>query len=144
MLKRALIVVVISLISCVSISSELKSFTSDGCSFFPDGTLKQKKLWLGCCVAHDYDYWQGGTALERAQSDEKLEQCVKKVGEPIIGRLMLRGVRVGGSPFFPTPFRWGYGWSYPRGYKALNKEEIKLISSKRKEAEKTIKEFSFP
>lgn len=29
---------------------------------------------------------------------------------------MLSGVRVGGSPYWPTKFRWGYGWSYPHGY----------------------------
>lgn len=29
-------------------------------------------------------------------------------------RLMLAGVRVGGAPWWPTPFRWGYGWPWPR------------------------------
>jgi hypothetical protein len=33
------------------------------------------------------------------------------------------GVFVGGTPFLPTPFRWGYGWPYPRGYGALSSEE---------------------
>ena len=37
---------------------------------------------------------------------------------------MLAGVRVGGSPYFPTTYRWGFGWPYPRGYKALNNDEI--------------------
>jgi hypothetical protein len=40
---------------------------------------------------------------------------------------MFAGVRVGGSPYFPTPFRWGYGWSYPRGYGALSEQELAQV-----------------
>ena len=42
---------------------------------------------------------------------------------------MLAGVRVGGSPFFPTTFRWGYGWEYPRFYGELSDEELDKIKS---------------
>lgn len=101
----------------------LAPFTSDGCSAFPNGTLAQKELWLECCHAHDYAYWQGGTYSERLEADEALERCVAGVGEEEIARLMLAGVRVGGSPYFPTPFRWGYGWPWPRGYRALTDSE---------------------
>ena len=96
---------------------------------FPDGTLEQKELWLFCCTAHDYAYWQGGTYEERLVADKELRQCVAKVGEPQIANLMLAGVRVGGSPYFPTSFRWGYGWSYSRWYKALTAAEKKQIKS---------------
>ncbi|MFT6987247.1 MAG: hypothetical protein ACJAT7_003101 [Psychromonas sp.] len=105
-------------------AEEINPFTSDGCSAFPDGTFKQKELWLACCTAHDYAYWKGGTYDERLIADKQLRQCVAKVGQPQIAALMLAGVRVGGSPYFPTSFRWGYGWSYPRGYKALTQELI--------------------
>ena len=40
---------------------------------------------------------------------------------------MLAGVRVGGSPYFHTSYRWGYGWSYPRFYQVLTKEEKNQI-----------------
>ncbi len=80
-----------------------------------------------CCVAHDYAYWKGGTYQERVSADNELEVCVSGVGEPEIARLMLAGVRVGGTPYLPTLFRWGYGWPYPRGYKALTEEEIMMI-----------------
>jgi len=51
------------------------------------------------------------------------------VGEPQIANLMLAGVRVGGSPYFPTSYRWGYGWSYSRFYKPLTEEEkLQIIS----------------
>ena len=34
-------------------AGELKSFTSDGCSAFPDGTEEQKTLGYQCWFAHD-------------------------------------------------------------------------------------------
>ena len=107
----------------VVLAEELSLFTSDGCSMFPNGTAEQQSLWLNCCVQHDFAYWQGGLEKERVAADEALQQCVQAVGEPEIANLMLAGVRVGGSPYFPTSYRWGYGWPYPRGYKALTKEE---------------------
>ncbi|KUJ81585.1 hypothetical protein AWR36_013665 [Microbulbifer flavimaris] len=104
-------------------------FTSDGCSVFPDGTLDQQELWLSCCTAHDLAYWKGGTYEERLLADQALRQCVASVGEPEIGALMLAGVRVGGSPFLPTEFRWGYGWTFPRGYQALTEQEQRQIQA---------------
>ena len=104
-------------------ADELKSFTSDGCSSFPDGTLKQKQLWLNCCQVHDKAYWQGGTSKQRLEADQSLAECVAQVGEPQIAKLMLAGVRVGGSPKWPTSFRWGYGWAFPRNYGKLTEDE---------------------
>ncbi|WP_259397176.1 hypothetical protein [Shewanella sp. SG41-4] len=101
----------------------LAPFTSDGCSAFPDGTFEQGELWLACCQKHDYDYWKGGSFDERLTSDKALRACVANVGQPQIALLMLAGVRVGGSPYLPTQFRWGYGWSYPRDYGALTNDE---------------------
>ena len=97
-------------------AEEIKPFTSDGCSAFPDGTYEQKQLWLACCTVHDKAYWRGGTYQQRLNADLALKNCVAEVGEPLIAELMLAGVRVGGSPYWPTKFRWGYGWSYPHGY----------------------------
>lgn len=104
-------------------AADLAPFVSDGCSSFPDGTLQQNRLWLLCCEEHDYAYWKGGTYQERLASDQRLRDCVAAVGEPAIAELMLAGVRVGGTPWLPTRFRWGYGWSWPRGYGALSAEE---------------------
>jgi hypothetical protein len=108
-------------------AGDLRPFRSDGCSAFPDGTRAQKDLWLGCCVEHDKAYWKGGTYKERKKADEALRRCVAAAGEPAVARLMLAGVRVGGTPYFPTKFRWGYGWPYLRGYKALTVEEEKEV-----------------
>ncbi|SFC60633.1 hypothetical protein [Pseudoalteromonas denitrificans] len=123
------------LIASNSHADILKPFKSDGCSGFPDGTLKQNKLWLTCCKNHDFDYWKGGTYQQRLASDKRLKVCVSDVNEPEIALLMLAGVRVGGSPLLPTNFRWGYGWSYPRLYGELTDEElnqVKLLSNKSK------------
>lgn len=112
-----------------ALAAEIRPFTTDGCSSFPDGTLEQNELWLSCCRAHDYQYWKGGTYEDRLAADEELESCVAEVGEPEIATLMLGGVRVGGSPYLPTRFRWGYGWPYPRGYKALSESDLEQIKA---------------
>ncbi len=108
---------------------DIKPFTSDGCSGFPDGTFEHRDLWHKCCTAHDYAYWKGGSYQERLDADNELRSCVSSVGEEKIAKLMLAGVRVGGSPFFPTSFRWGYGWSYPKLYGALTEEELEKIKN---------------
>lgn len=122
---------IICLLACLSAqelrADELKPFSSDGCSAFPDGTSLQQQLWLQCCTAHDRAYWRGGTAAERRQADLQLKACVTQAGEPAIAAVMLTGVRVGGSPYLPTRFRWGYGWNYLRPYGPLTAEELEQV-----------------
>ncbi len=112
---------------------QLVPFTTDGCSLFPNGTPEKPSLWLHCCKAHDLDYWQGGTRAQRLLSDLRLEQCVSDTGQTNIAILMFNGVRVGGSPALPTPFRWGYGWPFSRKYSELTAIELlqvkKILSS---------------
>lgn len=123
------LVPLLALVISSAYGAELKPFTSDGCSIFPDGTLTEQELWLACCTQHDFEYWKGGTYQQRLESDQKLQTCVTAVGQPEVAALMLMGVRVGGTPYLPTEFRWGYGWPYPRLYKALTAEEEALASS---------------
>lgn len=92
--------------------------------------MEHQSLWGECCIKHDIAYWQGGTHEERLQADQELERCVSQVGEPEIARIMLAGVRVGGSPYFPTSYRWGYGWPYPRGYRELTADEKEEVRNK--------------
>lgn len=113
----------IGMLPLLAQSGVLAPFTSDGCSAFPDGTYEQKQMWLSCCEAHDFAYWKGGTYQERLAADLDLQQCVVLVGDSPIASLMLAGVRVGGTPYLPSKFRWGYGWPYPRGYKKLTPDE---------------------
>jgi hypothetical protein len=110
------------------VPSDLRSFTSDACSQFPEGTPSEPRLWCRCCVEHDKAYWQGGTRDERHAADEALRQCVAATGEPRIAGLMLLGVSVGGTPYVPTSYRWGYGWPFLRGYRALSAEERAAVA----------------
>ena len=112
-----------------STATELKPFTSDGCSAFPDGRNDAQKLWLHCCTTHDLAYWQGGTYQQRLEADQALQACVRAIGEPEVAALMLAGVRVGGTPYLPTRFRWGYGWHWPRFYSPLTDQERALITT---------------
>jgi len=113
-----------------SIADTIQPFTTDGCSSFPNGTPAQKDLWLSCCIVHDIAYWKGGSYQQRQAADNALKQCVSQTGQPVIAEIMLTGVRVGGSPFFPTSYRWGYGWPYLRGYKPLTESEKKEVMKK--------------
>ena len=61
-------------------------------------------------------------------ADENLKRCVINIGKPNIAALMKACVDVGGSPYLPTSFRWGYGWDCIRGYKPLTKIELKNIN----------------
>jgi hypothetical protein len=91
---------------CAACSSgRLKTFTTDGCSAFLNGTFGEQSLWLDCCIKHDLSYWKEGTYQERLDADLALEQCVSKIGEPNVAKLMLAGVRVGGSPYYLTTYR---------------------------------------
>jgi len=79
---------------------------SDGC------TLIGGKEFRSCCVAHDRDYYFGGTWKERFESDKRLYRCVrgkKSFGAKLAAPFIWLGVRIGGVPFLSTPFRWGFG-----------------------------------
>ena len=86
------------------------AFTTDGCSASPDGD------WRSCCVVHDISYWCGGTATMRLQADRELRSCVTTKGHDLYASVVFMGVRVGGHPLMPFPWRWGYGWDWPRAY----------------------------
>lgn len=78
-------------------------FTTDGCSRWPDDS------WVTCCIAHDIPYWCGGSEEDRKEADQELMHCVNGK-TPGMGNLLYAGVRLGGAPWLPTPWRWGYGW----------------------------------
>jgi len=85
-------------------------FTTDGCSFWPDDG------WVQCCVEHDIAYWCGGSADDRERADAGLRDCVARDHGATLGRMMYLGVRVGGTPWQPFPWRWAYGWACCHGY----------------------------
>ena len=110
---------------------ELSKFTSDGCSLFIDGSFENPELWKDCCFQHDIAYWQGGTKEEREAADLAFKKCVeKKTGNSGLAELMYQAVRKGGEPYFPTWYRWGYGWPLGRGYRSLTISERDLVKIK--------------
>jgi hypothetical protein len=84
-------------------------FTTDGCSAFPDGTAARPDAWRAPCVIHDIAYWRGGF--------------------PRTARWMYYGTRLGGGPWWPTPWRWGYGWPWGRGYRPLDEVERAQVTA---------------
>ena len=82
-------------------------FTTDGCSFWPDGD------YVECCIVHDMAYWCGGSFWERMAADAEMAACV----EGLNATAMYAGVRAFGWCWVPAPWRWGYGrdWPWARG-----------------------------
>lgn len=85
----------------------------NGCSLAPDFNFPR------CCDTHDARYWAGGTADERKQADRRFRECIATTGHRALSNLYYFGVRIGGTPYLPTPWRWGFGWNYPHGYEPL-------------------------
>ena len=125
-------VVLLATAGCgIAQAADLQDFTSDGCSLFRDGTVRDRTKWCDCCFQHDIAYWRGGTEPERKQADAALRECVlERTGDKALAEAMYLGVRAGGHPAFPTSYRWAYGWSYGRGYRPLSDEERKKVGSK--------------
>lgn len=124
--SASLFVAIALLLQACATQAGIRPFTTDGCSRFFDGTPAEPELWKHCCTEHDFHYWRGGTFGERREADRELQQCVEEIQDPVLARLMRGGVRVGGSPYWPTSYRWGYGWPYGRGYSPLSEEEQAL------------------
>ncbi|MBN4074176.1 hypothetical protein JYT61_01295, partial [bacterium AH-315-E10] len=78
--------------SCRS-ANILSSFTTDGCSMFPDKSLISQTNWLDCCVQHDIAYWQGGTKEQRITADDTFKKCIiKKTDNNTLALIMRAGV----------------------------------------------------
>jgi len=119
--------------ACAS-EGQLRPFSTDGCSVFPDRSLISKADWCQCCVVHDLAYWRGGTSQARLSADKALSACVLRVtGNKALADLMYAGVRTGGGPHFYTPYRWGYGWPFGRPYRELTPEEEAKASALERE-----------
>lgn len=132
--RCALLVLVAAVSGCALPSqirpSDLRPFTTDACTDFPEGPPGHSKLWCDCCVSHDLAYWKGGTREQRKAADVKLRECVEEKGKAVIGAVMEAGVRAGGTPYLPTRYRWGYGWPFLRGYAPLTSDEEQVVRGK--------------
>ncbi|MCH7583928.1 MAG: hypothetical protein IH941_02070 [Acidobacteria bacterium] len=85
-----------------------KPFTSDHC------TAVTEYDHAACCVRHDWLYWQGGSRRDRKQADLAFYKCMRQTAHWRRAGIRRLGVRFAGVGFLPTPWRWGYGWKWPR------------------------------
>lgn len=138
---RFFIISMFGLATPLSMAEKLSPFTSDGCSLFPDGTADTPSLWLHCCMKHDLAYWAGGSLDKKHQADKALAKCVKQTGQATISQLMHSGVVLGGSAYYPTFYRWGYGWPYLRGYQALTPDEKTAVIAQLNDTKRHINEY---
>lgn len=112
----------------------LAAFTTDGCSLFPDRAPVGNADWCHCCLAHDLAYWRGGTKEDKLRADEALRTCVRgATGDKALADVMFTGVQTAGGPQYNTPYRWGYGWPYGKGYAALTPRESALADQLERE-----------
>lgn len=115
----------------LGLTEELQSFSSDGCSMYPDGVpFVESNKWVHCCFTHDMSYWVGGKKENKLEADAQLGQCVAEETSEFHGSLMELGVLAGGLPDTGLPWRWGYGFEEGRSYKTMSLEEKKMSFKK--------------
>jgi hypothetical protein len=86
-------------------------------------------------VEHDIAYWCGGNAEDRRRSDRELRDCAAETAGCVLPAMIRAGVWIGGAPWQPAPWRWGYGWDYYRGYDTKSAATPKVESSSLDRAE---------
>lgn len=123
--------------ACVTPASiqpgDLRKFTTDACTGYPEGPRDNPNQWAACCLDHDEQYWAGGKKEGRSAADSALRQCVVDSGASNSrARMMWLAVRIAGTPLIPSSFRWAYGWPYYRGFKPITLEEQVEIELKRR------------
>lgn len=102
------------LLSFAVSGSELKSFETDYCTMFVDGTIKEPTLWRHCCVLHDIHYWYGGSEKNQDNADLNLKSCVEKVAGEVWAGLIYNGVRAGHYSPIKNKYKWSWGWTPSR------------------------------
>jgi hypothetical protein len=93
----------------------------------PEGNFRVD--WTECCTDHDFAYWLGGTNSERSQADIRLKACIAGKSDAVTAEVFFRAVRIGGTAYSVTNYRWGYGWNYLRPYRAISEQEKELIKN---------------
>jgi hypothetical protein len=102
----------------------LNAFTTDGCSAINKANKILNDNLKGCCLAHDFSYWLGGTSLDRMVADLNLGDCAETAtGKKWIGDLMYYTVKKCGGPGTGRSYQWGYGWQINPPY--TKKEDLK-------------------
>ena len=111
------------------IAFEIRPFSTDFCTNFPEGTRARPDLWKDCCLIHDLYFWAGGSLTDRNAADVKLRLCVEKTGATATARIMYWAVRAGSlSPIKYPDKRWGNGWEGRKIHLPLTYDEMDRIN----------------
>jgi hypothetical protein len=109
--------------SVSTLNNSLKTFETDGCTMFVDGTPSKPGLWKHCCVEHDMRYWFAGDQKDMDKTDLRLKACVKEVAGSTWAELIYTGVRAGHNSPVKNKTHWGWGWTIERANTPLNSLE---------------------
>jgi hypothetical protein len=129
--KNLLLVLIVFSIYTPLVRAEigLKTFVTDNCTMFVDGTLSKPTLWKDCCVEHDLRYWFGGSTKSRDYADLQLKSCVNKKAGTFYSNLIYYGVRAGHHSPIKHKYSWGWGWFTKRlPYTKLTNLELEVIN----------------
>lgn len=110
-------------------ANDLKPFSTDLCTGYPEGPVNEPMKWAHCCIVHDLNYWVGGTTHDRLAADYELKNCVAETGEISQAQIIFLGVRMGYySPYHIKDKRWGNGWADVNRdhYIGLSQPEIEI------------------
>lgn len=110
-----------------TLNNSLKTFETDGCTMFVDGTPSKPGLWKHCCVEHDMRYWFGGDQKDMDKTDLRLKACVKDVAGATWAQLIYAGVRTGHTSPVKNKTHWGWGWTTERSNTPLSPSENEYI-----------------
>ncbi len=110
---------------------QLHPFSTDYCTFYPEGTPSNPTIWKHCCLIHDMTLWAGGVATERHEADLELKRCVAATGQRVQSKLIYFGIRAGNySPIKFPNMVWNNGWRERPMFQALTAQDIDQIESK--------------
>ncbi len=71
-----------------------------------------------CCLSYDEKYIYGGSENFRKTVDYQIKTCALKQGiEEKSTIALFYAVRLLGTPYIDTPWRWGYGYDFGGGYR---------------------------
>jgi hypothetical protein len=117
-----------SALGSVPFNNSLKTFETDGCTLFVDGTPRKPHLWKHCCVEHDMRYWFGGEQRDLDKTDLRLKACVQEVAGSAWAKLIYTGVRTGHKSPVKNKTHWSWGWNTERPNTIFSDLEIKYIT----------------
>ncbi len=107
-----LLLVPFAIKGAASLPAPYKDGCSGGMSWLYRNVLGKVPAWENCCDIHDKIYGAGGTSDQRAAADRSLYECVATSGNNLVAGFMLVAVKIGGQPFFPFGWRWGFERDY--------------------------------